>query len=68
MLDPGRPIREADILARDLYPAILRSGETALDTISIGMLPVGQVDGAIAILKDAGRMDRDRFGTPRSRA
>jgi GNAT superfamily N-acetyltransferase len=34
-------------------PAILRLGETALDTISIGMLPVGQVDGAIAILKDA---------------
>jgi GNAT superfamily N-acetyltransferase len=34
-------------------PAILASGETALDTISIELLPVGQVGGAIAILKDA---------------
>jgi GNAT superfamily N-acetyltransferase len=36
-----------------LAPAILRSGKTVLDTISIGMLPTGQVDGVIAILKDA---------------
>jgi GNAT superfamily N-acetyltransferase len=50
--------------------AILTLGERALDTISIGLLPVGEVGGAIAILKDAFQDDpifRFHFPDPQLR-